>query len=53
MGPLAPAKVKEAIRKIVNERKSEIIQVVKAGGGALIKLLIEIWKKAFFGGMLG
>merc|ERR1712189_135216 len=53
LGPLAPKPVKDAIRKIVNERKAEIVQIVKQGGGALIKLLIQIWRNALLGGLLG
>lgn len=53
LGPLAPQPVKDVIRKIVNERKSEIIQALKVGGGALIKILIEIWRKALLGSFLG
>merc|ERR1712189_151364 len=51
LGPLAPKPVKDAIRKIVNERKTEIVQIVKQGGGALIKLLIQIWRNALLGGL--
>ena len=53
MGPLAPQPVKDAIRQIVNERKYEIVQALKQGGAMLLKILIDIWRKAFLGGLLG
>lgn len=53
LGPLAPQQVKDAIRQIVNERKYEIVQALKQGGAVLLAMLVEIWKKAFFGGLLG
>ena len=53
MGPLAPEKVKDAIRQIVHERKYEIVQALKQGGGMLLRILMDIWRKAFFAGLLG
>ena len=53
LGPLAPEKVKDAIRQIVHERKYEIVQALKQGGGMLLRILMDIWRKAFFAGLLG
>ncbi|XP_065063147.1 uncharacterized protein LOC135689743 [Rhopilema esculentum] len=53
LGPLAPAQVKTAIRNIVNERKSEIVQALKQGGAALFNILVQIWRNALMGGLLG
>ena len=53
LGPLAPQQVKDVIRQLVNERKSEIVQALKQGGALLFRILMEIWRKAFLGGLLG
>eukprot|EP00112_Aurelia_sp_Birch-Aquarium-sp1_P011154 Seg2350.3 transcript_id=Seg2350.3/GoldUCD/mRNA.D3Y31 product="hypothetical protein" protein_id=Seg2350.3/GoldUCD/D3Y31 len=53
LGPLAPGPVKDAIRNIVNERKAEIVQALKVGGGALLNILMQIWRNALMGGLLG
>ena len=53
MGPFVPPNIKDVIRQIVRERRTEIAQAVKAGGAVLVNLAMQILRAAIAGGALG